>query len=409
MPIEPDGPLPAESDAAADANDAAETSPADAEPSADAPAEMTPEELAEAKQYSHERLICSLVDMGIDVVYLMVAAFLLARPLDAWLSQFGLFQSLWLRLIGIYAVVIGLHLAISFPLSWYSGHRLEHKYGLSRQTLGRWLRRYAAQNALSLGFGLLMMQGVYWLIWLAGPWWWLCAAGCFFLVSVILGQLMPVLILPLFYKIKRIDEPALAGRFATLAADTGLRIEGIYRMDMSAETAKANAVLAGLGSTRRVILGDTLLDEFSEDEIAVVLAHEIGHHVHKHIPQLIVVGLLMSTAGFWLCDQLLAAWVTAQTGPFSYANFPVWTLPMLMLIVSVSSLLVGPLQNALSRRFERQADAYALWRTNLPAAYRSAYLKLARQNKEPLDPPALEVFLFHSHPALGDRIRAADG
>ena len=135
-----------------------------------------------------------------------------------------------------------------------------------------------------------MMLGLYWLIWTAGGWWWLAAAGLFFLVSVALGQLLPVLILPLFYKIERLDQPELAARIARLAEGTGLSIEGVYRMALSDETVKANAMLAGLGRTRRVLLGDTLLDAFSPDEIEVILAHEIGHHVFGHIRKMIVGG-----------------------------------------------------------------------------------------------------------------------
>ncbi len=130
-----------------------------------------------------------------------------------------------------------------------------------------------------MAFSLVLVLGLYWLIWLTGRWWWLAAAGAFFVVSIVLGQLAPVLILPLFYQIEKLDAPELTDRIARLAAGTGLSIEGVYRMDLSEETVKANAMLAGLGRTRRVLLGDTLLNGFSPDEIEVIFAHEIGHHV----------------------------------------------------------------------------------------------------------------------------------
>ena len=144
-----------------------------------------------------------------------------------------------------------------------------------------------------------------WLIWTTHGWWWLAAAAAFFAVSIVFGQLLPVLILPLFYKIEKLDAPELAERIGRLAAGTGLSIEGVYRMALSDETVKANAMLAGLGRTRRVLLGDTLLEGFTPDEIEVIFAHEIGHHVFRHIRKMILAGLVQSAVGFWICDRLL--------------------------------------------------------------------------------------------------------
>ena len=156
-----------------------------------------------------------------------------------------------------------------------------------------------------------MVLGLYWLIWTAGGWWWLAAAGAFFVVAIVLGQFAPVLILPLFYQIEKLDAPELTDRMARLAQGTGLSIEGVYRMDLSDETVKANAMLAGLGRTRRVLLGDTLLAGFLPEEIEVIFAHEIGHHVFHHIRKMMPGGLVYSVAGFWFCDRLLTLWVAA--------------------------------------------------------------------------------------------------
>jgi len=362
---------------------------------------------AEVKQYSRAGLLCDLADSGLDVVYLSIMAFFAARPLDEWLTRTAGFESLWTRLAIMFLVVTGVYMVVSFPLSYYSGHVLEHKYGMSRMSSSAWLGRYAKRNLLALGFGVLLIEGLYCLIWLVGPYWWLAAGFAFFLVSIALGQLMPVLILPLFYKIERLDDQSLVERFATLAAGTGLAIEGVYRMSMSDETAKANAMLAGLGRTRRVILGDTLLDSFSLDEIGVVLAHEIGHHVHRHIHKLMLFGFVYSIAGLYLCDVILVAWVGTGTA-IDYSQFPVATLPMMLLSITLFSLLVQPLQNGISRHFERQADRYALDRTEAPDAFRSAFRKLAKVNKADPDPHPLEVFLMHSHPPITERLAQAD-
>ena len=370
--------------------------------------ELTPEERAEAQRYRRLGLACEVADKLLDVVYLAVMALLVARPLDAWLQGFS-----WLgeydtpRLIALYLIVFALHVAVSFPLSFYSGHVLEHRFGLSTQPFSRWLGRYAKRMGIATLFALAMFVGLFWVIWLSGPWWWLVAAGVFFVVSVALGQLFPVLILPLFYKIEPLDDPQLAERINALAEPAGLAIEGTYRMDMSVETVKANAMLAGLGRTRRVLLGDTLLDRFSQEEIVVVFAHEVGHHAHRHLPKMLAAGLLVSVIGFWVCDQALAAWLTAVVGSFDYARLPVFALPMIMLVLTLFGLVFEPLQNTMSRYFERQADRYALEHTGMPDAFRSAFRKLARLNKDDPNPPRLEVLLWHSHPPIAERVAMA--
>jgi len=370
---------------------------------------MNAAELAEAKHYGRLELACALADKAIDVVYLTVAAFLMAVPLDAWLQSFPWLAS-WrtLRLAFLFAAVLAIHLAVSFPLSYYAGHYLEQRFHLSTQTFGRWLWRYAKRNLLAGAIMLAMVLGLYWLIWTLGPFWWPAAAGAFFIVSVLLGQLAPVLILPLFYKIEKLDVPELSERLTRLAEGTGLSIEGVYRMDLSAETVKANAMLAGLGRTRRVLLGDTLLQRFQPEEIEVVFAHEIGHHVFHHIHKLMAAGLFFSAAGFWLCDRLVTAWIIRGGEPVDYAQLPTATLPLVMLILTGFAILLEPMQNAISRHFERQADRYALERTGLNKAYQSAFRKLAKLNKDDPNPHWLDVMLFHSHPPIVQRLAVAE-
>ena len=370
---------------------------------------MTDAELAEAKRYGRLDLACGLADKTIDVAYLAAAAFLLARPLDAWLQSYPLLAGNWsLRLAVFFLLITAIHLLVSFPLSFYSGHVLEHQFQLSTQTFRRWLWQYLKRNLLAIAFMLVLVEGLYWLIWIAGGAWWLLAAALFFGVTILLGQLWPVVVLPLFYRIEKLDVPAITDRLAGLAQGTGLSIEGVYRLDLSEETVKANAMLAGLGRTRRVLLGDTLLAGFSPQEIEVIFAHEIGHHVFHHIRTMIGVGLFYTTAGFWLCDRLLACWAAPSGDTIDYARLPIDTLPLLLLILTLFGLLLQPLQNAISRRFERQSDRYALERTGQKDAYLSAFRKLARLNKDDPNPHWLDVFLFHSHPPVAERLAMAE-
>jgi len=370
---------------------------------------MTDEELAEAKRYARQGLLCDLADRSLDIGFLAIMALVLARPIDGCLAGFAVLEGCWsLRLVVLLLIVIGLHVVVSFPLSYYTGHVLEHRYGLSRQTFAAWLWRYAKRNALAVAFALVVFLGLYWIVWTIGAYWWLVGAGAFFVLSVVLGQLMPVVILPLFYKIERLDHPELAGRIARLVEGTGLSIRGVYRMVLSRQTVKANAMLAGLGRTRRVLLGDTLLERFTPDEIEVIFAHEIGHHVFRHIRKLILVGIVYGAAGFWICDRLIAAWVVHCEGVFDYATLPVHTAPLLMLVLVLFATIAEPLQNGVSRRYERQCDRYALEQTGLKGAYMSAFRKLAKLNKDDPDPHPLEVLLFHDHPPIAQRLAMAE-
>jgi STE24 endopeptidase len=368
---------------------------------------MSPGQLAEARRYGRIALACTLADRVLDLVFLGLVATLAARPLDDWLAAWRPLHHATARLAAMMLVVTAAHMAVSFPLSLYSGYLLEHRFHLSTLTLAGWLWRYVKRMTLGLALGVPMILGLFWLIWLTGRWWWLTAAGAFFLVSVLLGQLMPVVILPLFYKIVRLDAPELSERFTALAAGTGLTIEGVYRMALSEETVKANAMLAGLGRTRRVLLGDTLLDHFTPDEIEVIFAHEVGHHVFRHIRKIILAGVVTSAAGFWLCDRLLAL-VMGHGGAIDYAVLPVAALPWIMFMLELFALLVEPLQNTVSRYFERQCDRYALVRTGRREAYCAAFRKLAQLNKDDPDPHWLEIVMLHSHPSIAERLRMGE-
>jgi len=376
-----------------------------AEASADVE-EMSVEELAEAREYGRLHLRCGLVDRAIDLGFLASMAWVLVGPVDERLAGFSLMSDpqSYLRLAALFVITFSLHLLVSFPLSFYSGHVLEHRFGLSNQSLGGWLSRYFKRNALGIAFGLFVFCGLYAIIWNVGQFWWLVAAAAFFAVSVVLGQLLPVLIIPLFYKVEPLDDEAIGQRLDRLAAGTGLSIEGVYRLEISEETKKANAMLAGLGRTRRVLLGDTLLEAFTPDEIEVVFAHEIGHHVHRHIRKMIAQGVITCALGFWLCDLLLMSGADAA----EHAALPVTTLPLLMFLLTAFSMLLEPLQNGISRHYERQCDRYALDQTGMKDAYQSAFRKLARLNKDDPDPHPLEVFLFHDHPPTGQRVAMAD-
>lgn len=357
----------------------------------------------EVKRYQRQKLSAVVAATFLGLAYLAVVGFVagpvIGPELTRWLGNHD-----WIRLLAMAGVVaIGVEL-LTFPIDLWSGFIVEHRYQLSNQSFKSWAWKRLKGYLVGGILGLAMLSGLYAIMWLGGSYWWLWTAAGWLLVTLVLGQLVPVLILPLFYKVTRLEDPALAERLQKLAAGTGLTLEGVYRLHLSAETKKANAALAGLGRTRRVLLGDTLLEQFTPEEIEVVFAHEVGHHVHRHLPKMIVVSVLLATGGFWLVDwtlHRLAGWL-------GYTSFddPA-ALPLVLLILSLFGLLLSPLQNALSRFFERQCDRYALDRTGLRDAYRAAFVKLARINKSDPDPHPLVAWLFYDHPPIRERLAMA--
>jgi STE24 endopeptidase len=202
-----------------------------------------------------------------------------------------------------------------------------------------------------------------------------------------------------------LDDASLLERFRGLTSGTTLNIEGVYRLGLSKDTKKANAALAGLGNTRRVLLGDTLLEQFTPEEIEVVFAHEVGHHVHRHIAKMIVLRTLVTLFGFWLVDAL----PTNLAPTLGYGHFTdAGALPLVLLVLTLFGLILSPAQNALSRYFERQCDRYALVRTRNPMAYRSAFIKLCHINKSNPDPHPLVSCLFYDHPPIRERLAMTD-
>jgi STE24 endopeptidase len=225
--------------------------------------------------------------------------------------------------------------------------------------------------------------------------------------NVLLSNLAPVLLFPIFYKVKPLGEEhqELVKRLEKLAEGACTRVQGVFQFDMSRRTKQANAALMGLGNTRRIILGDTLLSEFTTEEIETVLAHEFGHHVHKDIPLGILFGTLLTLGGMYLASLGLN-WGVKVMGFESAADIAAF--PLFALVSALYGLVTMPLENAFSRWRERRADCYALEVTRNGQAFASALVRLANQNLADVQPEAWVEFLLYSHPALGKRIRMAE-
>ena len=366
---------------------------------------LDPEKQKQAKEYAriHRRLW--LVDTLFSAIYALAwLVFGWSISTREWLSTFT--SNEWL-LVALYVAVFGgIYSLLNLPLSYYSGFILPHRFGQSNQSLKDWIVDQLKGLAIGAPLGLLMLELLYLALRLTGGTWWLWAAGGLLLFNVILSNLAPVLIMPLFNKFVPLgdEHKDLEERLLNLAKRANTKVQGVFKFDMSKRTKSANAALTGMGSTRRIILGDTLITEFTPDEIETVLAHELGHQVHKDIPFLILSGTLLVTIGLFIASQALSYAVTF----FSFTSVAdVAAFPALMLILGAYGLLTSPLENALSRWRENMADDYALSSTGKGEAFASAFTRLANQNLGEIDPEKWVVFMFYSHPPLGERIEKA--
>jgi STE24 endopeptidase len=313
--------------------------------------------------------------------------------------------SRWLALalfgLGLFVV----YELVALPLSYYSEFHIEHAFGLSNQTVRTWLVHTLKEWLVGLIFGAILMGGLYGALWYGGSLRWLWVWMGWLGLSIGLARIFPTVILPLFYPCERLDNPSLQQRCEELARGTRLTIKGLFKLGLSKETKKANAMLAGLGASRRVYLSDTLLDAFEEDEIGVVFAHELGHHVHGHIVKGIALSALLGTIIVAVVAALLHS--VAGAAPALWAE-AIARLPWVLLAVSVIGFALSPLSNAIVRAFERQADTEALRRTRDASAFISAMEKLGRMNLANAEPPAWIEVLFYDHPPLSKRIALAE-
>lgn len=364
---------------------------------------LNPERQIRAKEYAQisRRLF------GLDLV--LGAAYVLLWILAGWSPWLRnqvhqLTTAPWLS-VPLFAAGFGLpYFVLSAPLTYYSGFVLPHRYGQSNQTFQAWLWDQLKGLLIAGVLGLIVLEVIYALLGAFPQTWWLWNSLAMLIFTAIFVNLFPVLIFPWFFKYKPLDDEDLVNRLTHLAEKAGTHVKGVYVFDMSRKTVAANAALMGLRNTRRIVLGDTLVEKFTASEIETVLAHELGHHVHKDLPLGIIVQSLLTLAGFRLADLVMRWGITS----FDYDGLtdPA-TLPLIIVATSIVLLVTMPLSNAWSRWREVKADEYALKMTGKPRSFISAMTRLANQNLADAEPPVWVEFLLHSHPSINKRVAKA--
>jgi STE24 endopeptidase len=368
----------------------------------------------EARKYHRLRRRLSLGST--TLLALGTILFVLFRG-DKWLRDVLQSSGSWLNwqpvsgwaplLILLYFLMLTVFLRLlTFPLTYYQSFILSHRYGLSKMSRPAWVADYLKSTLLGLIFQAVIISLIYMLLALQPQTWWLWVGIGQLFFTVLLVNLAPILIFPLFYKFTPLSDGDLKQRLLALAQKARTRVRGVYTMHLSSKTTAANAALMGLGNTRRIVLGDTMTDRYTPDEIEVVLAHELGHHVHHDIWRAIILDSVITLVALFLGSLILHQVIDVWHLYKGLAD-PA-TLPIFAILAGLYGFIILPLSNFNSRRAEYRADEYALQATGKSADFKSAMTRLANQNLAEVEPSPVIEFLFHSHPSIAHRLQHAD-
>jgi len=358
----------------------------------------------ETRRYNRIRRWLGIADFAIGFLFLIV---LLVTGWSAWLRDQAYrlgFQNYSLSLFMYLLLLLAISKALGIGLDYY-GFSLERRFKLSTQRFRSWVWDEVKGFLVGLVLGGVLVEVLYFTIRQWPQHWWMLAWALFMGLFIVLAQLAPVVLFPIFYKFEPLDNEDLRRRLVVLSQRAGTRVRGVYRWKLSEKSKKANAALTGLGATRRIILADTLLDNYTADEIEAVLAHELGHHVRRHILKSIFVQAAITLFGFWAANWTLHYAVDQHMFEelSDFAN-----LPLLALVSVALSFVLMPALNGYSRFNERQADRYAFESIASVEPFISSMNKLAEQNLAERTPSKWVEWFFHSHPAISRRLAAAE-
>jgi STE24 endopeptidase len=357
------------------------------------------EKQLQAKRYEKEKRLLGLAAMSLSLVILLGFYF---SGLSSWLANLQIGNSIiWTFLLYVLSFQL-ISVFLALPLSFYSGYIHEHKWNFSNHTVKSWLWEQAKGFLVGLILMFILLGLLFWIMAVYPQGWWLIAGLAFALVSVVLATIFPVVILPIFNKYTPVENKELTDALERILSEGGLRSSGFFKEDMSRQTKKENAFLAGLGKTRRVVLGDNLMKNMSVPEIESVIAHEVGHYRNRHIWKNLVIGTLEGVVGFFLLNLVMKS-IFAQF--LSSTSWNLTLFPVLVVLAGgISAFIFSPVSNAFSRYFEKKADRYALENIHDKKAFMTAMAGLADRNLANAYPQWWVKLLYYSHPPVGERL-----
>jgi len=355
-----------------------------------------------SKKYSGMKAKLTIADIALNGILLVLFQLHLSEILQLTaLSRFANFYAGCL----VFSFMFLAYLYIgTFPIHFYSTYILEHDYDLSRQSIGAWSLDELKSTGLSLVLMLLGIELFYFVLRVFPSVWWIVFAAIWILFSIILTKFLPSLLIPLFYKYTPLKTGFLKENILKLARNAAIELFDVSVIDFSRKTRKANAALVGLGSTRKVILADTLVDKFTQEEVLAVVAHEFGHLKFKHIWKLLGMTSFITITGFYILFKFSGRFLVSS-GANTIAELKY--LPIFMLFLFIFSLILVPAQNFFSRCLERQADKFALEATQDPDSFIRVMDKLAEMNLSDRDPSFLKKIFAYDHPPISERVQMA--
>lgn len=361
------------------------------------------EKQRQAKEYQKKKIIFKITGTALFLAYFLILIF--SNLSFAIKEKILYFTDIQWQIIALYIFfILILYDLLSLPLEFYTSYTFEHQYHFSTQTLKDWFRDWLKSYILSLVLAIPVIEGIYWAIRTFPQNWYLVITVFTVFLAVLLSHLSPILLTPLFFKLKKIEgDNELAQKLIKLCNKVNTKVKGVYEINFSSKTTKANAYLSGLGNTRRIVIADNLLKNFTPDEAEVVFAHELGHHVHKDVLKGILLTSLMYLGAFYLTSFILkkaSLYLSCEISDIS--NFPV-----LALSIGVILFLFNIPLNFYSRKREQKADEFALKTTGKVDAFITSMAKFTNRDLADAHPHPFIEFLLYTHPSIGKRINYA--
>ncbi|HUU44588.1 MAG TPA: M48 family metallopeptidase [Acidobacteriota bacterium] len=367
--------------------------------------EMTPERRREALAYSHTRDVFYFVTTVYTAVVLLVILYTgLSARLLVWAERLA--RQRFAGMIIYLAMFIVLMGVMAFPFEYYLGFHLEHAYGLSHQSFGAWMGDQLKGLAVLLVLLTIVVGILYALLRRRPRTWWLWFGAASVPLLIILVILAPIVITPLFYDVTEMENTPLKAQILSLASASGIDESRVFVMDASKNTNRLNAYVTGLRGTKRIVLYDNLIAHMAPEEVLFVVGHEMGHYLKHHIWLGLGVAVMLIFIFGYLAHRLMGGIIHAHRKrlgfdrPSSFAS-----LPLFYLAAIIFGFVFSPVQNAVSRSFERSADAFGMVMTGDGEAAARAFEKLADVNLSNPDPSLFIKLWRYDHPPLSERVR----